>query len=105
MSGCTEYRSIQRTGEASHPYDVSVGDTVLLVTTDAQEFEFKITDISDTALYGEHLLIPFDKITSIKKKEIDEVKTAGAVGGTVLGLGVIWLVVLMLTATIVVFPS
>jgi hypothetical protein len=105
MVGCTEFRSLQRAEGVSNPYGVSVGDTVLLVTTDAQHFEFKITDLTETAIIGDHVEIPFDEISVAKKQEIDEAKTAKAVGGPILGIGAVWLIFLMLTATIVVFPA
>ena len=84
MTGCTDFRRLQIDDSATNPYDLSVGDTVLLVTNNDQRFEFEITDITSTSLVGKHVVIPFDQIRVANREEIHAVKTTAAVSGGVL---------------------
>ena len=97
LAGCTEFSTLQRDGSrASNPYGLAVGDTVLLVTQDSQHYEFRVTQISDTAVIGEHVEIPFEQIKIAQKQEYDEVETLKAVGMTAFYGVVIALCVVML---------
>ena len=81
MSGCTDFRTLQKADGPVVPYGLAVGDTVQLETTDDQYLEFEITDITKNSIVGTHTEIPFDKIRSAKKAEINKLKTTGAIAG------------------------
>ena len=99
MSGCTDFRALQRAEGTANSYGLSVGDTVQLETTDDQHLKFEITDITSTSIVGKHIEIQFDKIRSAKKAEINKLKTTAAVGG---GLILTALMVLMILFSVAV---
>jgi hypothetical protein len=95
MSGCTDFRALQRAEGAANSYGLSIGDTVQLETTDDQHLEFEITDITSTSIVGKHVEIQFDKIRSAKKAEINKLKTTAGVGLGMLATAILVLLILV----------
>ena len=79
ICGCVthEYVPLEKNTNVALPYDVSVGDTVKIITKQPNSFEFEITDISEDALIGEDVEIAFADIWKLQKKEVDKATSAG----------------------------
>jgi hypothetical protein len=87
IAGCAEYRTVNKQASSPIPYDVTVGDKVLVVLVDDQYNEFVVTDISDAEIAGKDVRIKYKDIAFIKKKEIDSDETIKSVlAGTGMGL-------------------
>jgi len=79
------------------PADLAVGDTVQILTSSSQQLEFEVVEITDNAIVGAHVAVPFEQIVDIKREEVDAVETTLAVGFgafSVVAIGVmVWLLV------------
>ena len=65
LLACSEIQ----TKEASSPYGLAVGDTVVLVTKSSAHYEFEITELTDSAIVGEAVNVPLGDIKSVRRKE------------------------------------
>ena len=92
---CAEFRSLEVGYTARVPADLSVGDKVQILTSSSQQLEFEVVEITDSAVVGEHVVVPFEQIVDIKLEEVDAVETTLAVGFSafsVVAIGVmVWL--------------
>lgn len=88
LLGCSSFQAVEKGGtNNANPYGLSVGDRVLLVTKDAQHYEFEVTGFTDTAILGKHVELPLDQIKIAKRSEFDTLETAKSVGlGSLLAL-------------------
>jgi len=96
--GCTSMRGVDEPGTQARQR-VEVGETVRVHTSDAREYEFRVTAVDDDALIGKDVRVPFDDIERLEVRELDGWKTAGAVGTTV---GALWIFGMLLAAAVVV---
>lgn len=94
--GCAEYRGLQRTDGV--PRDLNIGDEIQVTLKDKQHFEFVVVDITDQSIVGDHIDIKFDEIRSIRKKEINKMKTTAAAGGGILVTAFVVLMILVSAA-------
>ena len=97
MIGCTDFRTLQQPDGTPNLYNLAIGDTVKLETTDDQKLQFEITDITSNSLVGKHVEIPFEKIRSAEKEEFNTLKTTAAVSGGLLATA--FAVLLVIAAT------
>lgn len=76
-SGCAEFRTVPADPVSNRPYDVDVGDTVVVVTADDPGgTEFRIGEITDEGLGGEDVFFAYEEITLLKVSAIDGEETA-----------------------------
>lgn len=101
---CAEFRGLQREGSSGMLGDLSIGDTVQIVTSDSQVLEFEVVDITDDAIVGEHVNVPIEKIADIKREEFDKVETAKGVGFGAFSAAAIGLIIILATASFAVMP-
>jgi hypothetical protein len=100
ICGCVthEYVPLEKNTNVALPYDVSVGDTVKLITKQPNSFEFEITEISEDALIGENVEVAFADIWKLQKKEVD--KAGSAVTSIGMGsLGALMVLTVLLAVT------
>ncbi len=85
--GCTTwegpYGSVQKAASPSE-FNVSVGDTVKIVTNEDRKYEFEVVAITEDTVVGKNIEIRFDEIYSLYIKEIDKKKTTHVSAGTLL---------------------
>lgn len=74
LVACVQYQPIQpEPRDQKSPYDVSIGDTVKIVTDKAEGVEFRVTEISETAIVGNDIEVRFENIRTlqVKKGEVE----------------------------------
>jgi hypothetical protein len=87
MLGCAEYTTVEKQAASPVPYDVNVGDSVVVVLVNDDYHEFKVTEISESEIAGGDIRIAYDDIAFVKRKGIDTDETIKSVlAGTGLGL-------------------
>lgn len=67
---CTEYRLVQPDDGEPAVTNLAVGDTVEVVTADAQKVEFEITAIEKDALVGEDVRVAFSDVRLISVRQL-----------------------------------
>ena len=89
ITGCTEYRSLQRTEDSPAHYDVSVGDNVELTTETLGIVTLKITEIGENSLKGMDLR---SSVPTEREIEFSDIKKASTerldIGGTAKDIGI-----------------
>ena len=89
ITGCTEYRSLQRTEGSPAHYDFSRGDTVELTTETMGIVTLEITEIGENSLEGFDL---GSTVTTVREIEFSEIKQASIkkldIGSTAKGIGI-----------------
>jgi len=92
-TGCTSMQTIHASEQAVTASKIRAGDKVTLNYTDGSSEQIKVTDIgpeeiSGTADDGRMIIADYDEVISLDRKEVEVIKTAGAVVG-VAALGAI----------------
>jgi len=92
-TGCTSMQTIHASEQAVTASKIRTGDKVTLNYTDGSSEQIKVTDIgpeeiSGTADDGRMIIADYDEVISLDRKEVEVIKTAGAVVG-VAALGAI----------------
>jgi len=88
LAGCSSVKPIDSKPENLHEVikegtALQVGDTVEIVTVNADEYSFKITKIDEKKIYGAKDEVLISDIVTLKSREFSWVKTAlltGTVG-------------------------
>ena len=88
LSGCaqTHYVSVERSSGTNLPYNISLGDTVKVITTEAHEVEFTVTSVGEKSLIGDGTEVQYDEIWKLEKKEVDKPTTAAIFASSTLML-------------------
>jgi len=91
---CTSYKVVEPPRIETK---VKEGDTIRIVTTDGRQVKFKVTAISSDAIAGESQHILFSDIAKLEIQQKSPTKTAGLVGGILLGtaalfFGIVYLI-------------
>lgn len=83
IAGCVEHQYIYKHKQAGSqfPYDVQVGDEVVIVLLNDQYQEFKVTEVTESEIVGQGVRVNYNDIAFVKEKEID----SGATTKSVLG--------------------
>lgn len=55
--------------DTPHFYEPSVGDRIILVTKDSAVYEFEVTELTDTAIIGASVKVPYRDVRTIEKDE------------------------------------
>ena len=90
-TACTSMQTVHASEQAVTASKIHAGDKVTLNYTDGSSEQIKVTDIgpeeiSGTADDGRLIVADYDDVISLDHKEVEVIKTAGAiVGVTVLG--------------------
>ena len=92
-TGCTSMQTIHASEQAVTASKIRAGDKVTLNYADGSSEQIKVTDIgpeeiSGTADDGRMIIADYDEVISLDRKEVEVIKTAGAVVG-VAALGAI----------------
>ena len=91
--GCTSFKTTQGQSTEVAISELAVGDTVEIVTADAEKQRFTITAIEDDALIGKDVRVPKADIRIVSVETIDAGKTAAVTGVSVyIGVGILLLV-------------
>lgn len=91
--GCTQYRALEPEGGIEPYQRLSVGDRVAVITADARMVNFKVTGISDSALIGDAVEVPFTDVRIVRIKRIDKSATAAGAVTILFTIGVMGLMV------------
>jgi len=83
FSGCTTYRTTPVDSVSANSNIIQVGKVIYIKTKDQKEFEFQVTNITDTHVRGTNHNIAKDDIEIILRKDFSPLKTYGAVNGVV----------------------
>jgi len=79
--GCTSFKTTQGQSTEVVIAELAVGDTVEIVTADAEKQRFTITAIEDDALIGKDVRVPKADFRIVSVETIDAGKTAAAAAG------------------------
>jgi hypothetical protein len=93
ISACSNIQ----TKDSPNPYGLSVGDTVVLVTKNSAQYEFEITELTDSAIVGESVNVPLSDIKSAKRKEGEVAPTSKLEQISVAAFGYIFLLMILVT--------
>ncbi len=100
-AACTTSRPIDIAAGTDLAASVKPYDNVELTTFDGRELAFKVLWVEPDALVGEDLRVERDQIETLEVTETDAARTAAAVGGTGLAVGlVVFLIVGFVVAAI-----
>jgi hypothetical protein len=102
LVACSSYRTEPDKPTEIAVAELEVGDTVEVVTAEANKLRFKITAIENGMLVGEDVRVPVDEVRIVSVKRIDARKTA-AVGGSV-ALTALVIVIIVGMMSFAVFP-
>jgi hypothetical protein len=72
---------------------LQIGDTVYIETIDGKEYAFDIDQISEEAISGEEVIVLFDDIQIIRRKDLDSEQTFIDTGNMVLTMLAVFLIV------------
>lgn len=91
---CTSFKVIEPPRVENR---VKKGDTIRIATTDGRQVKFKVTAITSDAIVGENQHIVFSEIDKLEIQHRSTAKTAGLVGGALLGaaaffFGIVYLI-------------
>ena len=98
-SGCSTVTPVEMTPEQvqqkiSEGEVIGVGDTVKVVTSNGDVYNFKVTAVTNQQILGNDIEIPIEEVVAIETKEFSAGKTATLAGGTVVLWAIIVAVVL-----------
>lgn len=98
-SGCSTVTPVEMTPEQvqqkiSEGEVIGVGDTVKVVTSNGDVYNFKVTAVTNQQILGNDIEIPIEEVVAIETKEFSAGKTAALAGGTVVLWAIIVAVVL-----------
>ncbi len=85
LSACTSFKTAKDQSTEDTISNLSIGDTVELVTVDGSKESFTITAIEEDALVGDETRVPIDVIRIVSVEGFDSGRTAIA-GGLTFGV-------------------
>jgi hypothetical protein len=81
LSACARYHTAKSPSGIPALHELSVGDTVEIVTADVKEYHFKVVDITETSLVGNNVEVPFEQIRILEVRRIGRPKVRGEDAG------------------------
>jgi hypothetical protein len=91
--GCMRYQAVAPKGDHEPYQRLSVGDRVSVITADARMIDFKVSGISDSALSGDDVEVPFSDVRIVRVRKIDASATAIGAATILFTIGVMGLMV------------
>lgn len=79
-----ELSSLELQEQISQGEVLQIGDRVKVITEDGQRHEFRVTEISDSAVIGNDTNIEITQIVALESRRFSGGKTALLAGGTIL---------------------
>lgn len=77
LVGCSEFRTI-KLPENDHPYTaVAVGDTIQVITADAEKYQFEVVDMAEHAFHGTNIRIPYSEVRILSVERVNAARVAG----------------------------
>jgi hypothetical protein len=89
LFGCTSTRPVDvrgLSGEVGLAREVEAGDRVMVKTHDGRELEFKVIRVEADALVGDTERVERHDIQELEVTRVDELRTAGGLGGGALAV-------------------
>ena len=77
LSACARYHTAKLPSGKPALHELSVGDTVEIVTADVKEYQFKVVDITETSLVGNSVEVPFEQIRILEVRSIGKPRVSG----------------------------
>lgn len=80
LSSCARHHTAKLPSGKPALQELSVGDTVEIVTADVKEYQFKVVAITETSLVGDDVEVPFEQIRILEVQSVGMPPVSGADG-------------------------